>query len=152
MTDINKKIIQKLENAQVDYKLYEHEPVYTCEQAAEVRGISPAEGIKCLLMKVDEHFILVLTRGDRRLTLRKLFQLEKAKKVRFAKAEEVLEVAGCEIGCVHPFIDVKTYVDKILAETSVIEFNPARHDQSIRIKTEDLLSVLKEPILAELSL
>ncbi|MFX0093692.1 MAG: aminoacyl-tRNA deacylase [Candidatus Hodarchaeota archaeon] len=151
MTDTNTRIIQKLEEAQVKYTLYEHEPVYTCEQAAQVRGISSAEGIKCLLMKAGDHFVLVLTRGDRRLKFRKVIQLEKTKKIRLANAEEILEVAECEVGCVHPFVDVKTYVDRILAETPNIEFNPARHDQSIRIKTQDLLSLLKDPIIDDLS-
>ncbi len=147
MTEMSAKIIQILENAQIDYTLYEHEPVYTCEQAAEVRGIPISEGIKALLMKVDKRgFILVLSRGDQRLDLKRIRQLEQNKKIRFARAEEVKEIANCEIGCVHPFVNVRTYVDRILIETPYLEFNPARHDQTIRLKTKDLLSLLKAPI------
>ncbi|MFX1512723.1 MAG: YbaK/EbsC family protein [Promethearchaeota archaeon] len=153
MNTTSAKIIQILDKSQVDYTLYEHTPVYTCEQAAKIRGIPLSEGIKALLIKVNKRgFILVLTRADQRLNLKKIRQIEGGKKIRFARPEEVKDIAGCDVGCVHPFINVKTYVDRILVETPHIEFNPARHDQTIRLNTKDLLSLLKSPIYHDISL
>ena len=59
MSLAEKKIMQKLQEAGVQFELFEHEPVFTCEQAAEVRGVTPAQGIKCLLLKADGRFFLL---------------------------------------------------------------------------------------------
>ena len=151
MTIAEKKIMNLLKESGFTYELYEHEPVYTCEQAAKVRGIRIEEGIKCLLLKCSTGFVLVLTRGDKRLDLKKIASLENSKNVRLANDKEIEKIAECPKGCVHPFCNVKTYVDKILLENKTIDFNPGCHDKSIRMNVSDMIKLIKNPIIQGIS-
>jgi len=134
------------------YDLYEHEPVYTCEQASRMRGIKLEQGIKCLLLKAETKFILILTRGDKKIDLKKIAALEGVKKISLANEQEIEKIAECPKGCVHPFCRVKTYVDKILFKNETIDFNPGCHDKSIRIKVVDLMRLIENPIVEIISL
>lgn len=156
MSIAEKKILSKLKNSDVEYEVFEHEPVYTCEQAAEVRGITPQEGIKCLLLNSGEGRVLAITRGDKKVDLKKLASLEGVKKLKLANDKEVQKIAKCKIGCVHPFCKrAHIYFDQSLLENEFIEFNPGCHDKSVRIKVKDLWKLLKEeysPKLESISL
>jgi len=152
MTLAEKKIMQILNDSNVSFELFEHEPVFTCEQAAKVRGTTPAEGIKCMLIKGNDKFFLVMTRGDKRLNLKKIASLTGAKKIRFANDEEIEKIALCKKGCVHPFCDVKTFVDTALAETEFIEFNPGVHTKTVKITVKDLLLTMQSHSIKKISL
>ncbi|MBW2988021.1 YbaK/EbsC family protein [Candidatus Woesearchaeota archaeon] len=151
MSIAEKKIMKILKQNNIEVEVYEHEPVYTCEQAARVRGVAPNEGIKCLLLKSERGFVLAITRGDLRLNLKKLAKLENTKKLRFANEDEIEKIAECQKGCVHPFCNVKTYFDSILLSNETIEFNPGSHTKSVRIRIRDLLKLLNKPIIEHIS-
>lgn len=64
-----------LDEAHVRYARIEHEPVYTSEQAASVRGASMSQAAKSLLFKTKEgEFVLVVLPGDKRADSKKLKQ------------------------------------------------------------------------------
>ena len=151
METAKERIFSILKESGVEFELFEHEPVFTCEQAAKVRGVGAEDGIKCLLLNADGKIILALTRGDKRLDLEKITLLEGAERIRLAKDREIEKVALCKKGCVHPFCSVKTYVDCALAEKEWIEFNPGCHDKTIRIKVKDLLGLLEDSVVEKIS-
>lgn len=141
-----KEIINLLKTNNIPYKETEHEPVYTSEQAAKVRGISISQGAKSLLLKCGNDFVLVVLPGDCKLDSKKLKNLLKIKEVRFALPEEVKDKMGCEIGACYPFgnlIELPTYVDNSLSKQDVISFNPGLHTRSIEIKWRDFYSLVK---------
>jgi len=152
MTLAEKKIIDLLKGSGFAYELHEHEPVYTCEQAARVRGITPDKGIKCLLLKSNTTFILALTRGDRKIDLKRLAALESIKRFELASEQEIEKIAECPKGCVHPFCGVKTYFDRILLENETVEFNPGCHDKSVKMRTADLVKLIKDPVIEKISI
>lgn len=53
-------ILQILEKSDIPYKLIEHEPVFTMEQAAEICNHLPNQGIKTLLIKLYKASISIL--------------------------------------------------------------------------------------------
>lgn len=137
------KIIQFLREKGIEYEEFEHEPVYTSEQAAKVRGISAREGAKSLLLKVAGGFVLIILPGDMRMDSKKLKNLLGAKEVRFALPEEVKQVMSCAIGACYPFgnlIGIRTIADKTLLENENISFNPGVHNKTIKMKSNDYLS------------
>ncbi len=150
MSFIEKKIVKMLEEQGVKYEILEHEPVYTSEQAAEVRGVSLRTGVKALVCKTAEgKIILVLVRADKRADLDRVAKLEGAKKVSLASPEEVLKHSGCEIGSVPPFghpKPLKTYLDREILKEDEVNFNIGEHTKSIRMRAGDLLKVM-EPVL-----
>lgn len=138
------KIIGILDGGGVEYEIAEHEPVYTSEDAARVRGESMNSGAKSLLLKTDNGFVLAVLPGGKRLSSKKVKSLLGLKSFRFATPEEVKETMGCEIGACYPFgkvIGVRMIVDDSLLENEEISFNPGLHDKTVKIRTKDYLSV-----------
>ncbi len=144
--DVVNKVKKTLDDRKVNYELTVHEPVYTSEQAARIRGVSVKTGVKALVLKTYEHrFILVLVTADKRADLEKVAELEGTKNVRLANPQEVFEVTGCEIGSVPPFghlIELKTYMDREILENDEVNFNCGEHTKSIKMKAQDLLKVI----------
>ena len=142
-----KKIRQLLDSNKKEYKLSEHEPVYTSEQAAKVRGGELKTGVQALVLKTHESkFILVLVAADRRIDLKKLAKHLNTKSLKLAKPKEVLKRTSCEIGSVHPFgiiHNLPTYLDTSVLENEYVEFNVGVHTKSIRMKSKDLVEVIK---------
>jgi Ala-tRNA(Pro) deacylase len=144
------KIKELLNANKIQYEEFEHEPVYTSEQAAKVRNYPIDSGAKSLLLKSRSEFLLAVLPGGKRLDSKKFKEVAGIGDFRFALPEEVKEIMGCEIGACYPFgniIEVKTFVDKSLLANEHIIFNPGVHDKSIKIKVEDYLIVCNPNIL-----
>ncbi len=144
-------IIQLLESEKVKYKLLEHEPVYTSEQAAKVRGLTLAEGAKSLLLKASREFILIVLPGDQKLDSKKVKTILSTKKLRFATPEEVVDIMGCEIGACYPLgsiLGIRTFVDPKLGKNESISFNPGLHDKTIRLTWIDYKRLVQPEIFA----
>lgn len=139
------KILELLDTRGVEYKIAEHEPVFTSEQAARIRNESINTGAKSLLLKADNNFVLVVLPGGKRLSSKKLKDFLGLKNLRFATPEEVKEIMGCEIGACYPLgeiIGIKTIVDNALLGNDEISFNPGLHNKTIKINSRDFLSVI----------
>jgi len=133
-------ILTLLAQEGVPYDKIEHQPVYTSEQAAAVRGLSLSQGAKSLLFKTKPGFTLVVVAGDKRVDSKRLKKLLGVNSIRFASPEEVKEQMGCEIGSCYPFgnvLGLRTLVDKSLSDNEIISFNPGRHDVSIKLRYRD---------------
>jgi prolyl-tRNA editing enzyme YbaK/EbsC (Cys-tRNA(Pro) deacylase) len=152
MSLMEKRIKQILIERGVGFEEFEHEAVYTCEQAAKVRGLESAEeGIKSMIFKTDAgRFILVLNPGNQRIDTKKIAQMEKTKDLMLATPKEVERIAGVPIGCVAPFglmRKLRTYLHSELLQKESLYFNPGSHTKTLRIKAKDLINVLEDPIL-----
>jgi Ala-tRNA(Pro) deacylase len=144
--EIVSRVRRMLLDSRISHGFFVHEPVYTSEQAAKVRGVDVRTGVKALVLKTYEHrFILALVRADKRADLEKIAELEGTKNVRLASPQEVFEVTGCEIGSVPPFghlTTLKTYLDRDILENDEVNFNCGEHTKSISMKSQDLLKVI----------
>jgi len=147
---VEEKLIGMLKENKVGFRLLEHEPVYTSEQAARVRGVPVRTGVKALVLKTYEgRFVLALVRADKRADLEAIAEREGTRNVRLARPEQVLELCGCEIGSVPPFghlTKLRTYMDREILDEDEVNFNIGSHTRSVRMKAQDLLKVIS-PIL-----
>ena len=151
MSHITERVKRILADKNIEFEEFEHEAVYTSEQAARVRGLSSAkQGVKAMIFKTETgRFILVLNPGDKRVDTKKIAELEHTKNLAMAKPEEVQKVAGVPIGCVPPFglkTELITYLNEELLENECLYFNPGSHTKTIKIKAVDLLKVLENPM------
>jgi Ala-tRNA(Pro) deacylase len=150
------KLLEQFEKEFVEYKLFEHEPVYTSEQASKVRNVELRSGVKAMLLKTLEgKYVLADIAADRKLDFGKLEKIVlKSKHVRFATREEVIEVTRCEPGSVHPFgrlFGLETYLDRSVLENDRVNFNIGLVTKSVQISSKDLLRVLKPELLSDFS-
>ena len=65
-----------------------HEPVFTSEEAARVRGTPLASGANALICKVQDAFVMFVLPADRKLDSHAARQAKGWRKLRFATREE----------------------------------------------------------------
>ena len=137
-----------LESHDVEFNVLEHEPVFTSEEAAAVRGTALSSGAKALICKVDKQFAMFVVPADRRLANKQIRATLKSRRLRFASRDEVLEMTTLKPGSIPPFGSVfglTTYCDERIANESVINFNAGDHARSISMSYADYLRT-EQPI------
>jgi Ala-tRNA(Pro) deacylase len=116
------------------FNVIRHEPVFTSEEAAQVRGTSLSSGAKALICKLDGGFVMFVLPADRRLDSKAVRKQLEARSMRFASHDEILDMTGLKPGSIPPFgslFGLKTYCDERLRDESVINFNAGDHAISI---------------------
>ena len=148
------QIIKMLDKNSVQYKVIEHRPVYTSEEAAKIRNTDLKQGAKALVMYGDDKPLMVVVPGNRKADTKKLKNIYNIKDLRMATPVEVEKVTGVKIGAVPPFgniFSIPLYVDKQLAANKQVIFNAGSHSQSISMKYKDYEKVA-EPTVGEFSI
>ena len=146
---VYEKIINLLKTSKVVHRIYQHEPVYTSEQAAKIRGTSLQQGAKALVMIADKKPIMLVLSGANKVDSKKFKQNFKIKDLRMATAEEVEEITGLKIGSIPPFgniFELKTFVDEKLGQNQEITFNAGSHTQSMKMSYKDFVKLVKPQI------
>ncbi len=140
--NLEEKIRIELDEKNIPYEIFEHEPVYTNPAMAEALQVSESETVKSLVLKTKEGQMIVLVLpGNKKVDWKQAAAGAKTKKVSFAKPEEVSQAVGCEVGCVPPFGHLSSlpiYMDPDLIKKNFVYFNPGVHDKSFKIKAWDL--------------
>jgi Ala-tRNA(Pro) deacylase len=147
------RLNDRLQQAGVAFTVLRHEPVFTSEQAAAVRGTSLASGAKALVVKAGERFVLLVLPADRKLDSRKARDSLGVKGLRFASREEVEQLTGLQPGSIPPFgslFSLPTYCDPALADNPSINFNAGDHSISVQMAYADYARV-EQPIAAGLT-
>ena len=126
------------------FRVLRHEPVYTSEEAARVRGTPLASGAKALVCKGEAGFVMFVVPAHRKLDSRAVRRAKGWKKLRFATREEVLELTGLTPGSIPPFgslFGLHTLCDERLGENDVINFNAGDHSISVSVRYADYLQI-----------
>src|SRR5438093_7915325 len=140
-----------LNGSGVSFTVLRHEPVFTSEQAAAVRGTSLASGAKALVVKAGEEFLLLVLPADRKLNSRKARDALRVKALRFASKEEVLNLTGLQPGSIPPFgslFGLSTHCDPALGNIAAINFNAGDHTISVRMPFADFATLEKAQLVS----
>ncbi len=149
-------LLELFKSKGVEYILFEHQPVYTSEEASKVRNVELKTGVKAMLVRSKDggNYLLADIAADRRIDFPKLESLAKTKHFRFATRDEVLAATRCEPGSVHPLgrlFGIETFLDNSVLENEYVNFNIGMLTKSVKIRSEDLLRVLEPDLLADFS-
>ena len=147
------RLTELLQRQRATFDVSYHDPVFTSEEAAQVRGTSLASGAKALICKVDDRFVMFVMPADRRLDSKLARKALGIKSVRFASREEVLELTGLTPGSIPPFgqlFALPTYCDAALAEQPSINFNAGDHAASINMPYSEYVRV-EQPTIASIT-
>ena len=130
------KIVELLKAKNIEFKVTEHAPVKTSQEAADIRGVALESGAKAMLIKdegkklarPDTLWYLAIMAANRRLSSKMFKKLIGSKNIKFADAENVHSITGCISGAVPPFGSVfnekvPTMVDESLEKNESINFN-----------------------------
>ena len=134
-----------LTGAEISFREVHHEPTLTSEDSARVRGEELRFGGKALLVKGDGEFRLFVLPADRKVVSSEIRRTLKLRKLRFASAEELLDLTGLVPGSVPPFgepiLPFSLFVDSAIPANERIAFNAGSLTDSIIMSVEDYLKV-----------
>ncbi len=144
MPSVFEQIEEKLTGDLIPFAVSRHEPVFTSEQAAAIRGVPLASGAKALIVKAGDRFVLLVIPANRKLDSKKTRTSLGVKGIRFATVDEVLQLTGLQPGSIPPFgslFGLPTFVDPALEQNDSINFNAGDHGISIQMSRADFMTV-----------
>jgi len=158
--EVLEKILNLLNEKNVQFEHLTHEHVHRSEDAAKIRGNTVSQAAKAIILKVKPRLeeckykiIQCVLPGDKKIDLKKLKNLLDLKNASLASPEEVYEKTTCVIGSVPPFgnlFNLEVYASKDILEQEIIFFSAGTHNDSIKMKSKDYF-VLINPILIDFS-
>lgn len=142
------RIKKRLKKENVDFEILNHKPVYTSKEAADIRDVKLKTGVKAMVFKTKEEFIMALIPADKRVNVNKLKKVNSSE-IKLASPNEVLKRTNCKVGSVPPFgfkKRLKTFMDKDILENKEVNFNIGLHTKSVKMKSGDLGNIIKPKI------
>jgi prolyl-tRNA editing enzyme YbaK/EbsC (Cys-tRNA(Pro) deacylase) len=154
--DVVSKILSLLVASNCWHETFEHEPVRTSEEAARTRpGYTLHQGAKAMIVKAkgpETRFAMLVLPADLRFDNAKVKAALKAKDVRFATEQEVLELTGGVLpGAVPPFgnlFGLEVVADPSLFENERIVFNAGDRSFSVAMRSEDYKRIVAPQVTA----
>jgi Cys-tRNA(Pro) deacylase len=149
---VTKQITNLLKKNKIWYETFEHEPVRTSEEAANVRtGYGIRQGAKALIIrfkkKGERKYVMLVLSGDARFDAKKVKKQIGSSKISFADEKEVVKLTdGVKPGGVPPLgnlFKIPVYTDKGLLTNEKIVFNAGDRSFSIAMKSKDYIKLVK---------
>ena len=142
---------QELERAGFEYDVIDHRRTMTARDEAEAIGVPPEHVAKTVVLTTDEGYVRAVVSASDHLDLRKARQLiGDDKHVRLAsEAELVFAYPMYELGAVPPFgipFGDRVLFDQRLADRESVLLEAGSHEESLKLKTADLLALTKAEI------
>lgn len=147
------EIKQYLEEKNIPFEWVEHKAVFTIEEMEELGLESMEETAKNLFLrdqKGKRHFLIVI-RADKQANLKELGEKLGIGKLSFASEERLEKYMGLKKGAVSPLgvlndenCAVEVFFDEDFLKMEKIGVHPNDNTASVYLKTEDLLSVIRE--------
>ncbi|MFQ5522207.1 MAG: prolyl-tRNA synthetase associated domain-containing protein [Acidimicrobiia bacterium] len=150
-----------LDGLEISTTTVEHRPVFTVEEARELRGSLSGSPSKSLFLRnKKKQMWLVTTQADRAIDLKRLGASLGSGRLGFASPESLMAHLGVIPGAVTPFgvlndTDgvVNVALDRELLEDGPLNFHPLDNSRTTTISAADLLEFLEatghKPLILE---
>lgn len=157
---MKQKIFEMLENLWADFTNYEHEAVFSCDDA---KGVDiPGKRVKSLLLrnKKATNFYMVVLPDYKHLDTNKIRAIFDDSKMSFASEDRMMEKIGLRPGSVSPFAlinnqekDIRVVFDSELKDV-LVGFHPLQNDNTVVLQMQEVEKFLDslevEYVFAEL--
>ncbi len=150
--EVERKVLEVLDNLQIPYEIHHHPPVYTVEEAEEHWKSIKGTHCKNLFVrnKKGKRHYLVILESRKRADLRELNIQLGEDRLSFASPERLKRYLGLEPGAVSPFglINdkdkvVQVVLDKDLKEAKWVSFHPNINNATVTITFKDFEKYLE---------
>lgn len=146
-----KMVENKLKELEIDFKIVDHPPAFTTEEADKY--IEGHDGVRTKSMfltdRKKKNFYLVILDDYKRLDMDRFKDIVGEKKVKMASENSLIEKMKLPAGTVSPFgllnnedHDIKFFMDKEIADEEIMTFHPNTNDKTLFLKTKDLYKYL----------
>ena len=153
LMEIPKRLIDCLNENKAQYEILRHPEAVTAQRIAQAEHVKGSHQAKVVIVKSGDQHLMIVLPADHQI------DLEKAEKtignaVSLGKEEEFKSLfPDCAIGAMPPFgnlYDLRTYVDKDLAEQDYIVFEAGTHTDAIKVSYRDYEKIVR-PKVADLA-
>ena len=138
-----------LASAGIGYRLIQHGPVRSLAEAAEARGVRPAQVVKTLVVRRGaDDFLFVLVPGDRTISWPKLRALLGVSRLSMPDAAAAQQVTGYERGTITPFGAVRRWpviADQRLAGQQ-ITLGMGQHGLAAAVAADQVIQALNAEV------
>ncbi|MDU5988123.1 prolyl-tRNA synthetase associated domain-containing protein [Anaerococcus vaginalis] len=149
--DQYKMVENKLKELEIDFKIVDHPPAFTTEEADKY--IEGHDGVRTKSMfltdRKKKNFYLVILDDYKRLDMDRFKDIVGEKKVKMASENSLMEKMKLPAGTVSPFgllnnedHDIKFFMDKEISDEEIMTFHPNTNDKTLFLKTKDLYKYL----------
>lgn len=150
------KITQLLDSKNTSYKLLPHsKAVFTCDEAAKVRGVKIEEMIKVMVVKDKKNsFYVACLLAPYKLDTNKLRAVLNSSRLSFATKEEIQEVLGYTMGAIPPLLfknPVPLIFDEGIKQTQHCNISSGNPEAGIELPIKDLID-LANPKFADIAM
>jgi Ala-tRNA(Pro) deacylase len=139
-------VVRALADAGVEHEVLPHAHTETARAEAEAVGVSPCEVAKTIVLTTPDGYARAVIPASERLDMQRIRHLLGGRKETRLTTEPELVAAypEFELGAVPPFggpAGDRVLVDRKLAECECVVFDGGSHEESIRMRTDDLLQL-----------
>lgn len=149
--DQYKMVENKLKELEIDFKIVDHPPAFTTEEADKY--IEGHDGVRTKSMfltdRKKKNFYLVILDDYKRLDMDRFKDIVGEKKVKMASEDSLMEKMKLPAGTVSPFgllnnenHDIKFFIDKEIVDEEIMTFHPNINEKTLFLKTKDLFKYL----------
>ena len=143
--DGEQRALQALTDAGIAHRVVRHGPVHSLAEAAEARGVEPADVVKTMVVRRGEDdLLLVLVPGDREISWPKLRSLLGVSRLSMPDAAAARTATGYERGTITPFGSTRAWpvvADARLAGRE-ITLGAGAHGVAVAVRADDVLATL----------
>ena len=127
------------------YRVIRHDPVRSLAEAAQARGVAPADVVKTLVVRRGENdFLLVLVPGDRVISWPKLRALLGVSRLSMPDAEAARQATGYERGTITPLGSIRRW--PVIADERIrgreITLGAGEHGFALAVDADEILQAL----------
>jgi len=139
-------IYETLKELGIEYKTYEHLPVFTVEESLKHKEEVPGERNKSLLLrnKDKSSYYLVIIYGEKRINQNSLQKDLRESRLSFASPEDLKQKLNTTPGSVSPYTlinnkekDIVVIIDDDVLKSDKVYFHPDRNSATLEMSTID---------------
>ena len=145
------QLLAHFDDLGIRVECHQHDPVFTVEEAKDLRGLLPGGHCKNLFLrnKKGQHWLVVCDE-DRAVDLRWLGERLGAGRLSFGSAERLMRVLGVPPGSVTPFALindtdrlVSVVLDKAMLVHETLNYHPLVNTMTVAIHRDDLIAFIE---------
>ena len=139
------RALAALDDAGIPFRVIRHGPVRSLEEAAEARGVEPADVVKTLVVRRGEgDYVLVLVPGDRQIAWPRLRSLLGVSRLSLPNAAEARDATGYERGTITPFGATSAW--PVVADASIsgrqVTLGAGAHGVAVALDADRMIATL----------
>lgn len=143
------RAVGAMQEAGLDIRVVRHGPVRSLAEAAEARGVTPADVVKTLVVRrTEDDYLFVLVPGDRSISWPKLRELLGVHRLSMPDATAALAATGYERGTITPFGSTTAW--PVVADSRLVgrtvTLGGGAHGVAVAVQAEDALQSLQATI------